>query len=254
VARAKRVDAALVAAGLARNEAQARELIADDRVTVNGAPVLNVARQVTENDQLVVVAVARYVSRGGLKLDSALDHFAQVGANIPVESARVLDAGASTGGFVDCLLQRGASEVVACDVGHGLLHPRIAGDARVRVHDGVNARDIAALIADGEIVGDFDLVVADLSFISLRAVVGGLVAATRSGGRLLVLVKPQFEATKAEVDRGGGVITDDVIRRRCIDEVAEALTLANARVIGDVESAVAGPAGNREHWLLASRP
>ena len=252
--RAKRVDAALVAAGLARNEAQARELIADDRVTVNGAPVLNAARQVTEKDQLVVVAVARYVSRGGLKLESALNHFAQVGAPIPVESARVLDAGASTGGFVDCLLQRGAAEVVACDVGHGLLHPRIASDVRVRVHDGVNARDIAAVIADGVIVGDFDLVVADLSFISLRAVVGGLVAATRSGGRLLVLVKPQFEATKAEVDRGGGVITDDAIRRRCIDEVGASLTLASARIVGDVESAVAGPAGNREHWLLAIRP
>lgn len=252
--RAKRVDAALVAAGLARNEAQARELIADDRVTVNGAPVLNAARQVTEKDQLVVVAVARYVSRGGLKLESALNHFAQVGVPIPVESARVLDAGASTGGFVDCLLQRGAAEVVACDVGHGLLHPRIASDVRVRVHDGVNARDIAALIADGVIVGDFDLVVADLSFISLRAVVGGLVAATRSGGRLLVLVKPQFEATKAEVDRGGGVITDDAIRRRCIDEVGASLTLASARIVGDVESAVAGPAGNREHWLLAIRP
>lgn len=254
MARAKRVDAALVAAGLARNEAQARELIADDRVTVNGAPVLNVARQVTEKDQLEVVAVSRYVSRGGLKLESALDHFAQVGVPIPVESARVLDAGASTGGFVDCLLQRGAAEVVACDVGHGLLHPRIASDARVRVHDGVNARDIAAVIADGVIVGDFDLVVADLSFISLRAVVGGLVAATRSGGRLLVLVKPQFEATKAEVDRGGGVITDDAIRRRCIDEVGASLTLASARIVGDVESAVAGPAGNREHWLLAIRP
>lgn len=251
---AKRVDAALVAAGLARNEAQARELIADDRVTVNGAPVLNAARQVTEKDQLVVVAVARYVSRGGLKLESALNHFAQVGVPIPVESARVLDAGASTGGFVDCLLQRGAAEVVACDVGHGLLHPRIASDVRVRVHDGVNARDIAAVIADGVIVGDFDLVVADLSFISLRAVVGGLVAATRSGGRLLVLVKPQFEATKAEVDRGGGVITDDAIRRRCIDEVGASLTLASARIVGDVESAVAGPAGNREHWLLAIRP
>jgi len=253
VARPRRIDQALVADGLARHAGEAAELIADDRVTVNGAPVLNVARQVTERDQLAVVPLAKYVSRGGLKLEAALEHFTQQASPLAVAGARVLDAGASTGGFVDCLLQSGAARVVACDVGHGLLHPRIAGDPRVEVRDGVNARDIGAMVASGSLRGEFDLVVADLSFISLRTVLAGLVAAVRDGGELLVLVKPQFEATKVEVDRGGGVITDAAIRRRCIDEVAADLVAHGATVTGEIASAVPGPAGNREHWLRAVR-
>lgn len=253
MARAQRIDAALVAAGLARSEDEARALIADDRVTVNGAPVLNSTRQVTERDQLAVVPLERFVSRGGLKLDAALEHFAQSGAEVPVRGAKALDAGASTGGFVDCLLRRGATSVVACDVGRGLLHPRIASDARVEVRDGVNAREIGSLIAEGSLTGGYDLVVADLSFISLRSVMRSLVSAVRPGGELLLLVKPQFEATKTEVDRGGGVIRDDVVRRRCIDEVSASVRQEGAEVVGEVESAVAGPAGNREHWLRVRR-
>ena len=253
MARAQRIDAALVAAGLARSEVEARALIADDRVTVNGAPVLNSARQVTERDQLAVVPVERFVSRGGLKLDAALEYFAKSSAEVPVRGSRVLDAGASTGGFVDCLLQRGAAIVVACDVGHGLLHPRIASDARVEVRDGVNVREIGSLISEGRLTGGYDLVVADLSFISLRVVMRSLVSAARPGGELLLLVKPQFEATKAEVDRGGGVIRDEGVRRRCIDEVSASVRQEGAEVVGDVESAVAGPAGNREHWLRVRR-
>lgn len=253
MARAQRIDAALVAAGLARSEDEARALIADDRVTVNGAPVLNSARQVTERDRLVVVPVERFVSRGGLKLHAALEHFAKSSAEVPVRGSRVLDAGASTGGFVDCLLQRGAASVVACDVGHGLLHPRIASDARVEVRDGVNVREIGSLISEGRLTGGYDLVVADLSFISLRVVMRSLLSAARPGGELLLLVKPQFEATKAEVDRGGGVIRDGDVRRRCIDEVSASVRQEGADVVGDVESAVAGPAGNREHWLRVRR-
>jgi 23S rRNA (cytidine1920-2'-O)/16S rRNA (cytidine1409-2'-O)-methyltransferase len=244
VARPQRIDRALVSARLARTVEEARALIADDRVTVNGAPVLNEARQVTLRDQVAVIEVARFVSRGGLKLDAALEHL-----GISVVGARVLDAGASTGGFVDCLLQRGAAKVVACDVGRGLLHPRIARDDRVEVHDEVNARDISALVRDGMLSGDFDLVVADLSFISLTTVVSSLVAATRGGGTLLLLVKPQFEATKEEVDKGSGVIADDVVRRRCVDTVRQSLERIGARFVADVECSVPGPAGNREHWL-----
>lgn len=253
MARPQRIDRALVEAGLARSRDEAQALIADDRVTVNGAPVLNVARQVNDRDQLVVVSLERFVSRGGLKLEAALEHFARKGAEVPVRSSRVLDAGASTGGFVDCLLQRGASCVVACDVGTGLLHPKIAADPRVEVHDGVNVRDIEALIARGSLLGDFDLVVADLSFISLRTVLRSLMSAVRLGGEMLLLVKPQFEASKQEVDRGGGVIRDSDIRRRCIDEVSQAVRDVGGEVVDEVESAVAGPAGNREHWLLVHR-
>ena len=115
----QRIDRALVAAGLARDTSEALQLIAQDRVTVNGAPVLNAARQVHPRDQVAVVDVAQFVSRGGLKLDAALNHFAQAGDAVAIAGARVLDAGASTGGFVDCLLQRGAGQVVACDVGRG---------------------------------------------------------------------------------------------------------------------------------------
>lgn len=253
MARPQRIDLALVGAGLARNRDEAHALIADDRVTVNGAPVMNAARQVTDRDQLAIVKLERFVSRGGLKLDAALDHFVREGAEVPVRGSRVLDAGASTGGFVDCLLQRGASRVVACDVGKGLLHPKIAADLRVDVCDGVNARDIDSLIVQGALVGDFDLVVADLSFISLRTVMRSLMSAVRLGGEMLLLVKPQFEASKQEVDRGGGVIRDPDVRRRCIDEVALAIREIGGEVVGEVESAVAGPAGNREHWLRAHR-
>lgn len=252
MARPRRIDRALVAEGLASDEAEARALIEDDRVTVNGAPVLNVARQVAANDSLAVIEIRRFVSRGGLKLDAALEHFGTTGHPVPVTGSRILDIGASTGGFVDCLLQRGAARVVTCDVGQGLLHPRLAADPRVEVRDGVNARDLPALVASGSFPTDFDLVVVDVSFVSLRLVVDGVVATLRAGGEALLLVKPQFEATKAEADRGGGVISDDVVRRRCIAEVRNCLVEHGLRVIGEVESAVPGPAGNREHWIRAS--
>lgn len=251
MAQQQRIDRSLVAGGLARDISEAQQLIAQHRVTVNGSPVLNAARQVGSADQLMVLPVEQFVSRGGLKLEAALTWFAQSGEPLAIEGACVLDAGASTGGFVDCLLQRGARRVIACDVGRGLLHPKIANDARVDVRDEVNARDIGAMVRSGDLPGDCDVVVADLSFISLTLVVDSLVAATRPGGELLVLVKPQFEALKHEVDKGAGVIADEAIRRRCIDTVRTTLERQGATVIGEVESAVPGPAGNREHWLRA---
>lgn len=240
----QRVDRALVSAGLVRSIEEAHALIADDRVTVNGAPVMNAARQVSARDHVAVVEVAKFVSRGGLKLEAALDAL-----GVSVSGARVLDAGASTGGFVDCLLQRGAAHVVACDVGRGLLHPKVANDPRVEVCDEVNARDIGDMVRDGRLSGGFDVVVADLSFISLTTVAKSLMDAARAGGTLLLLVKPQFEATKEEVDRGSGVIADDAVRQRCIRTVRDSLERLGARYVADVECAVPGPAGNREHWL-----
>lgn len=251
MASRRRIDRHLVAEGLARDSSDALALIEDDRVTVNGAPVLNPARQVSSSDHVVVVPVDRFVSRGGLKLDSALDHFERLGDAVQIAHARVLDVGASTGGFVDCVLQRGAASVVACDVGHGLLHPRIANDPRVDVRDGVNARTIGDLIDGGELRGGFDVVVVDVSFISLRLILGDVCRALRSGGELLALVKPQFEATKHEVDLGEGVITDERVRQRCIAQVAHAIADCGLTVVGGVDCAIHGPAGNREHWLRA---
>lgn len=241
-----------MAEGLVRDEAEARALIADDRVTVNGAPVMNAARQVSAGDALAIVPLRKFVSRGGLKLEAALEHFAGSDKPLLVAGSRVVDIGASTGGFVDCLLERGAAFVVACDVGHGLLHPRLAADPRVEVRDGVNARDLPTLVGRGDFPNGFDLVVADVSFISLRMIMDGIRAVLGSRGEALLLVKPQFEATKEEADRGGGVITDELVRRRCVDTVARTLEEHGFAVCGDVESAIPGPAGNREHWIRAS--
>jgi len=252
----RRIDQYLVTEGVALDVSAARALIEDDRVTVNGAPVLNPARQVGPSDQVVVVPAERFVSRGGIKLDAALDHFERMGGGIQIAGSRVLDVGASTGGFVDCVLQRGAASVVACDVGHGLLHPRIANDPRVEVRDGVNARTIGELVATGKWQADFDVIIVDVSFISLRTILSDVCSALRSGGELLALVKPQFEATKHEVDLGGGVIEDEGVRKRCIAEVSAAISQCGLTVVGGVDCAIHGPAGNREHWLraVASQP
>lgn len=252
MSRPRRIDRALVADGLARDELEARALIEDDRVTVNGAPVLNTARQVSVSDALAVIPLRKFVSRGGLKLEAALEQFARAESPLHVSGCRVLDIGASTGGFVDCLLEWGAASVVACDVGHGLLHPRLAADPRVDVRDGVNARDIPALVQCGDFPAGFDLVVADVSFISLRMLIDGIEAVLTPGGEALLLVKPQFEATKVEADRGGGVISDETVRRRCIESVSRSLEEHGFTVLGEVDSAVPGPAGNREHWIRAS--
>jgi 23S rRNA (cytidine1920-2'-O)/16S rRNA (cytidine1409-2'-O)-methyltransferase len=132
------------------------------------------------------------------------------------------------------------------------LHPKVANDPRVEVRDEVNARDIGDMVRDGRMSGGFDVVVADLSFISLTTVAKSLMDAARAGGTLLLLVKPQFEATKEEVDRGSGVIADDAVRQRCIRVVRDSLERLGARYVADVECAVPGPAGNREHWLQAA--
>jgi 23S rRNA (cytidine1920-2'-O)/16S rRNA (cytidine1409-2'-O)-methyltransferase len=166
----------------------------------------------------------------------------------------VIDIGASTGGFVDCLLVHGAEAVTACDVGKGLLHPRIAADPRVTVRDSLNCRDLVAAVSRGDVAADHDLVVADVSFISLRILRDGILAAVRPGGAALLLVKPQFEARRREVDAGAGVIRDDDVRRRCVDEVAEAFAHAGCTERGRVDCAVHGPAGNREVWLWLDVP
>lgn len=186
----------------------------------------------------------RFVSRAGDKLDGALTHLA-----LDVTGLRALDAGASTGGFTDCLLQRGAAEVVAVDVGYGLLHERLLADPRVRNVDRTNIR---ALDLDA-VGGAFDLVTGDLSFISLRSVAPVLVGAARPGTSLVLLAKPQFEATKLEADRGRGVITDPAVWRRVLIEVIAAFSSVGASIMEVMVSTVLGPDGNVEFVLHLQR-
>jgi 23S rRNA (cytidine1920-2'-O)/16S rRNA (cytidine1409-2'-O)-methyltransferase len=184
------------------------------------------------------------VSRGGDKLVAGLDGF-----GIDVIGVRALDAGASTGGFTDCLLQRGAREVVAVDVGYGQLHERLRADERVDVRERTNIRSLDA----GAIGGPVDLVVADLSFISLRTVAPALLACAAPGADLVLLVKPQFEAGRAEASRGRGVIRDADVRARVLEEVIGALTGLGAAIMGTMESPLTGADGNVELLLHARK-
>lgn len=243
--RRRRLDAELVRRGLAASRTEAANQIALGRVLVNGALADKPARQVDPGDAVVVQGPGpKYVSRGGLKLEAALDAF-----GIDVSGRRVLDAGASTGGFTDCLLQRGAARVVALDVGHGQLHERIRADERVEVYERFNVRSLRP----EDIGGPVDLVVADLSFISLRLVLPALVGAAVPGADLVMLVKPQFEATRQEASRGKGIITDPQIHERVIDEVALAAEEAGASVLATVDSPITGGDGNREFLMHACR-
>lgn len=220
----------------------AARAIEGGRVLVNGAIADKASRQVHAGDAVLVSDPARYVSRGGDKLEAALRAF-----GVDVRGLRVLDAGASTGGFTDCLLQNGAARVVALDVGHGQLHPRIRHDERVVVLERFHVRNATPEAIGGTV----DLVTADLSFISLTRVLPALVGVCRAGAALVILVKPQFEAGRAEVSRGRGVITDPAIHARVRDEVNDALAGEGCRVLGWIESPLTGGDGNREFLVHA---
>ena len=242
----RRLDAELVRRGLATSRGEASQLIDNRRVLVNGAIADKPARQVAAGDQLLIAGPpARFVGRGALKLEHALDAFA-----IDVTGARALDAGASTGGFTDCLLQRGADEVVAVDVGHGQLHERLRDDPRVRNMERTNIRDITPAAIGGRV----DIVVGDLSFISLRLVTAPLASVCEPGAPMVLLVKPQFEAGRAEVSRGRGVITDPAIWDRVRQEVERALLAARCAVAGWTDSPITGADGNREFLVHAIAP
>ena len=194
---------------------------------------------------MVVGPPAKYVGRGAHKLEHALDAF-----GLDVEGLRVLDAGASTGGFTDCVLQRGAAEVLAVDVGHGQLHERLRADARVDNRERTNVRHI-----DPDSVGGLvDLVVGDLSFISLRLVVAPLASVCKPGAPMVLLVKPQFEAGRAEVSRGRGVITDPAVWERVKGEVSDAFVEAGCAVVGWTDSPITGADGNHEFLIHARAP
>ena len=225
----------MVRRGLAPSREQAQEAVAAGRVLVAGAPADKPARLVAPDEPVELVGPPpRFVGRGGEKLEAALDRF-----QIAVEGRRALDAGASTGGFTDCLLQRGARLVVAVDVGRGQLHERLRADPRVEVHE---RTDIRAYRSDEP----FELVVADLSFISLRTVASALVALAAPGADLVVLVKPQFEAGRVEASKGRGVIRDPEVRQQAVDGVHSAMEEAGAAMMDVMESPLRGADGNVE--------
>jgi 23S rRNA (cytidine1920-2'-O)/16S rRNA (cytidine1409-2'-O)-methyltransferase len=212
-------------------------------VTVDGAPALKAARQVAPQEAVVVHGDGpRFVGRGGEKLAAALERFA-----VPVDGLRALDAGASTGGFTDCLLQYGARCVVAVDVGYGQLHERLRADPRVESVERTNVRDLAP----GDLGPPFDLVVADLSFISLRAVLVPLLGLAAADAHVVLLVKPQFEAGRDEAARGRGVIRDPAVWRRVLDEVVTALQATGAAIMGVMVSPLTGADGNVEFLVHA---
>jgi 23S rRNA (cytidine1920-2'-O)/16S rRNA (cytidine1409-2'-O)-methyltransferase len=236
----KRLDVLLVERGLAESRAQAQALVMAGLVPGHDKP----GEQVDETAPLEVETSPPYVSRAGTKLANALAAFAVDPAGLDC-----LDLGASTGGFTDVLLQRGAARVVALDVGHGQLHPRIRNDPRVTVLERTNARTLESLPFAPQ------LVTCDVSFISLRTALPPALRLAAPGWRALVLVKPQFEAGRAELKKG--VVRDAVVRRRVLREVAAAALEWRAEVAGIVDSGLPGPKGNHEfvmHLVEADPP
>jgi 23S rRNA (cytidine1920-2'-O)/16S rRNA (cytidine1409-2'-O)-methyltransferase len=243
--RRLRLDAELVRRGLARSREHASELIAAGRVSVNKAVATKPATAVTTDSALVVrdePDSPDYASRGAHKLVGALDAFSPLG--LEVEGRRTLDAGASTGGFTDVLLRAGAAEVVAVDVGYGQLAWALRNDPRVRVHDRTNIREI-----DTELIGGpVDVVVGDLSFISLDLVLDALIGVTRPDGDLVLMVKPQFEVGKGRLGKGG-VVRDLGHRADAVVAVAEAAARRGWGARAVTTSPLPGPSGNVEFFL-----
>lgn len=241
-----RLDQALVARGLARSRTHAASLIAEGRVTSAGQVLSKASLQVEDSKDLAVEHIEQdsYVSRAGHKLAGALDAFPE----ISVAGKRCLDAGASTGGFTDVLLRRGAAHVVAVDVGHGQLVPQLRSDPRVEVHEGLNVRYMSA----ADIGGTVALTVADLSFISLTMVVLPLALSTEPGGDLVLMVKPQFEIGKDRLGRTG-VVNSERERRMAVEKVANAALDAGVDLCGLAASPLPGQDGNVEYFLWIKR-
>lgn len=239
---ASRLDAALAARGLARSRTHAATLIADGLVTVDGVPVVKASAPVRETQTIAVAGADQYVSRAAHKLIAALDGF-----GVDPAGRLALDVGASTGGFTQVLLERGARRVIALDVGHGQLAASIRGDQRVTVVEGANARYLTAesLAAESGIADVPDLVVADLSFISLATVLPALVDTVGADADFVLLIKPQFE-----VGRGGireGIVRDAAGREDAVNNVLWAAWDLGLPTAGILPSPIAGSAGNREY-------
>jgi 23S rRNA (cytidine1920-2'-O)/16S rRNA (cytidine1409-2'-O)-methyltransferase len=225
------------------SRAQAKALIMSGRVRHGTERLEKPGKEFSADIELTIEQLPRFVSRGGEKLQAALDRFA-----VDLRGAHVLDVGASTGGFTDCALQAGAADVVCVDVGRAQLHARLRADPRVTNLEKINARFLTAADLPR---AEYDAVVMDLSFISLKTVLPAVWPLLRPGGILIALVKPQFEAGKAEVDKGRGVIRDAAVQEAALAGVRDFATtrLPGVNVVGDIESPITGADGNREFLL-----
>ncbi len=246
----RRLDLAMVRRRIADSRTEAARLIDAGLVTVGGAPAAKASRMVGDDEPIEVLHVKRWVGRGAEKLEGALAVFA-----VDVRGRSVLDAGASTGGFTECLLVNGARRVVAIDVGHNQLHERLLVDERVVSREKTDIRNVS--VAD--LPFPVSLVVADLSFISLASVVPSLVGLLSpeegfATCELIVLVKPQFEVGRKDVSRGRGVVTDPALHERAVGTVTEALREVGCEVAGVTESPILGGEGNKEFLVHARVP
>lgn len=238
-----RLDELLVRKGEAETRSQAKALILSGRVRIGTEVLDKPGKPVAADAEIWLVQPPRFVGRGGEKLEGALTAF-----GIDCRGLHVLDIGASTGGFTDCVLQAGALSVTCVDVGHSQLHSKLRNDPRVANLEKTNARHLGP----GDLPREsYDLIAIDVSFISLRLILPAVWPFLADGGRLIALVKPQFEAEKKEVDRAGGVIKDAAIQERVLEQVrAFALEeLAGAGLIGSIDSPIRGAEGNREFLL-----
>jgi 23S rRNA (cytidine1920-2'-O)/16S rRNA (cytidine1409-2'-O)-methyltransferase len=237
----ERVDRLLVERGLAPSRTRARTLIEASKVFADGALVTRASDLFAAEVSLTVSELDHpYVSRGGLKLASALDDL-----QVDVTGLVLADIGASTGGFTDCVLQRGAARVYTIDVGHAQLHPRVASDPRVIAREGVNARHLTA----DSLPEPVDIVLVDASFISLGKLLTALASLLKAQGKLLALVKPQFEVGPEHVG-ARGVVSDDNLRASALASVCAAAAELGLALIGHADSRIAGPEGNREIFAL----
>ncbi len=239
----QRLDELLVARGLADSRSQAKALIMSGRVLHGTARLDKPGKEFPADIEILVEQPPRFVSRGGEKLQGYIEKFA-----LDLTGAHVLDVGASTGGFTDCALQSGAADVVCVDVGRAQLHAKLRGDPRVTNLEKINARNLRAEDLPRP---DYDAIVMDLSFISLKSVLPAVWPLLRAGGTLVALVKPQFEAGKAEVDKGRGIIRDTAVQEAVLADIQGfALTqLPAAQLVGAMDSPITGTDGNREFLL-----
>ena len=243
-----RLDQVLVERGLCPTREKAQRAILAGQVLHCGQPAKKPSDRVKPEDEIALTAPEQYVSRGGLKLEHGLRHF-----GVDPRGLTAIDLGASTGGFTDCLLQDGAVKVFAVDVGRGQLAWKLRQDPRVVVMEKTNARSLTPEHFPQPFAGAA-LIVADCSFISLRKIIPAAVALLVPSGRILALVKPQFEAGKAEADRGAGVITDPAIHARVLRELREFLASVHGLLWrGETESQLLGPAGNKEFLVLLEK-
>jgi len=242
-----RADLLLVERGLAESRSRAQALIMAGVVYSGERRIEKPGDSLASDASLRVLEPPRFVSRGGDKLEAALVAFADHGL---VTDGRIgVDVGASTGGFTDCLLQRGAAKVYAVDVGWGQLHPRLRGDPRVVVMERTNAKDLTA----ASFAERVELVVVDASFIGIGKLMPAIAGFSPKGGELVALVKPQFEAGREEVARGRGVIRDGAVRAAAIARAVAEIEASGFEVVSGIDSPLAGPKGNLEHLVFARR-